>query len=221
MKYAALTVLLGIVLAGALFLRTDRHLGVKRISYSFYKDELYDDFYRQAGVDFQAQWNREHPDDPIEVRYEPIGGDYGLKINAEIVAGTVQDIFFTWDFNTYVRRGTLLDLTPYVEKYHAQPQLDKIYPELIKAHTVNGRLYGLPNNLNTDVLYYNRALFDREKMPYPRWTARAGGTGSGTSPGRSSRRRPSSSSFSASSAGSSPASARSASSRATRTHRKP
>jgi ABC-type glycerol-3-phosphate transport system substrate-binding protein len=167
MKYVALAVLSALVLAAALFLRTDRQLGVKRISYSFYKDELYDDFYRQSGADFQARWNREHPDDPIEVRYDPIGGDYGLKINAEIVAGTVQDIFFTWDFNTYVRRNTLLDLTPYVEKYHAQAQLGRIYPELIRAHTLNGHLYGLPNNLNTDVLYYNRTLFDREKMPYP------------------------------------------------------
>ena len=71
MKYAALAVLLVLVVTAALFLRTDRDLGVKRISYSFYKDELYDGFYRRAGVDFQAKWNREHPDDPIEVRYDP------------------------------------------------------------------------------------------------------------------------------------------------------
>jgi multiple sugar transport system substrate-binding protein len=172
MKYAAPVVLLVLVVTAALFLRTDRGLGVKRISYSMYKYELYDTFRRQAGLDFQAKWNREHPGDPIEVRYDPIGGDYDTKLNAEVVAGTAQDIFFVLDFNEYVRRGVLLDLTPYVEKYHAQPLLDKIYPELIKAHTLKGHLYGLPNNLCTDALFYNPTLFDREKMPYPTadWT---------------------------------------------------
>ncbi len=57
-----------------------------------YKWIIYDGLYSQAGAEFQAKWNREHPDDPIEVRYDPIGEDaYSQKISAEIVAGTVQE----------------------------------------------------------------------------------------------------------------------------------
>jgi multiple sugar transport system substrate-binding protein len=167
MRYVALIALLALIVAGALFLRTDRGLNVKRLTYAMDKYELYDIFRRQAGVDFEKEWNLAHPDDPIQVRYDPIGGDVPTKLNAEAVAGTLQDVFFIEDFNEYARRGALLDLTPYVQKYHAQPLLDQIYPAMIEQLTVNGHLYGLPNNLCTDVLFYNRTLFDREKMPYP------------------------------------------------------
>jgi len=173
MKYAALAVLLALAVTAALFLRTDRGLGAKRISFAMYKWIIYDVLYARAGAEFQAKWNREHPDDPIEVRYDAIGEDaYSQKITAEIVAGTVQDIFFPGDYHELVRFGAVLDLTPYIEKHHAQAQIDKLYPQLLKAHRVNGRLYGLPISLNTEVLYYNPTLFDREKMPYPTadWT---------------------------------------------------
>ena len=136
MKYAALAVLLALVVAAALFLRTDRGLGAKRITFAMYKWIIYDGLYSQAAAEFQAKWNREHPDDPIEVRYDAIGEDaYSQKISAEIVAGTVQDIFFPGDYHELVRFGALLDLTPYIEKYHAQAQIDKLYPQLLKAHT--------------------------------------------------------------------------------------
>jgi ABC-type glycerol-3-phosphate transport system substrate-binding protein len=173
MKYVAWLALLAGVGTAALFLRTDRSLGVKRLSFAMYKYVIYDPLYTQAGAEFQAKWNREHTEDPIEVRYDPIAEDaYSQKVTAEVVAGTAQDIFFPGDFHEYVRDGAVLDLTPYVEKYHAQAQIAKIYPELIKAHTVNGHLYGLPISLQTNVLYFNPALFDREKMPYPSadWT---------------------------------------------------
>ena len=40
-----------------------------------YKWIIYDGLYSQAAAEFQAKWNREHPDDPIEVRYDAIGED--------------------------------------------------------------------------------------------------------------------------------------------------
>jgi len=127
----------------------------------------------KAGQDFEKEWNEAHPDNPISVRYEPIAGSsYNVKLNAEAVAGTLQDIFIVPDFLEYVRRGVLLDLTPYVEKYHAWDYLRQIYPALLNFHIVDGKLYGVPYNLNTSVLYYNRTLFDREGLAYPTedWT---------------------------------------------------
>ena len=173
MRYLALALIALLVVCLALFVRTEAGTHVKRISYTMYKYELYDVFRRQSGVDFEKAWNGAHPDDPISVRYEPISGaNYSVKLNAEAVAGTMQDIFIVPDFQEYVRRGVLLDLTPYVEKQKAQDYLAEIYPAQIDFHTVNGRLYGLPYNLNTRVLYYNRTLFDRDEMAYPTadWT---------------------------------------------------
>jgi len=173
MKYFTLSFLALLVLFIALFVRTEGAMPVRRIRYTMYKYELYDVFRRKAGQDFEKEWNEAHPDNPISVRYEPIAGSsYNVKLNAEAVAGTLQDIFIVPDFLEYVRRGVLLDLTPYVEKYHAWDYLRQIYPALLNFHIVDGKLYGVPYNLNTSVLYYNRTLFDREGLAYPTedWT---------------------------------------------------
>ena len=52
MKYAALVALSALVLAGALFLRSERGLGVKRISFAMYKWVIYDHLYAQAAAEF-------------------------------------------------------------------------------------------------------------------------------------------------------------------------
>jgi len=173
MKYFAAGFIVLLALFVAVFVRTEAGMGKRRLTYTMYKYELYDVFRRQSGRDFERKWNEAHPDDPISVRYEPIAGaSYNVKLNAEAVAGTLQDVFIVPDFQEYVRRGVLLDLTPYVEKHNARPYLSEIYPALIDYHTIDGKFYGLPYNLNTRVLFYNRTLFDRDGMAYPTadWT---------------------------------------------------
>lgn len=173
MKYFVFAFLALFVLFTAVFVRTDAGLQKKRISFTMYKYEKYDVFRRAAGKEFEQKWNWEHPDDLISVRYEPISGSaYAIKLNAEAVADTMQDVFIIEDFHEFARQGLLLDVTPYVERLGAQEYLDRIYPALLDFHRIDGRLYGLPHNLNTEVLYYNRALFEREGLDYPdeSWT---------------------------------------------------
>ncbi len=166
MRIALLILALGVILVGVL-VRSEEATGARRLTYTMYKFEMYDRFRRAAGKRFQDTYNQRHPDKPIQVTYEPIGGNYVQKISAEIVAGTLQDLFFVRDFYQYADKGILLDLTPYVDKFGHRKQIEQIYQQLIAGCTYRGRLYGLPNNLNTVVLYYNRALFRRAGVAYP------------------------------------------------------
>ena len=163
----ALVVALVLVLICGLFVHSESRLDYIPIRFTMYKREKYDVFRRAAGKKFEAEWNEEHPDRQICVIYEPIGGNYPIKLSTEVVANTAQDIFIVPDYFKYASQGTLLDLTPHIEKNNDWDYLAEIYPSILESLKIDGHIYALPGNLNTDVLYYNRALFRKAGVPYP------------------------------------------------------
>ena len=68
--------------------------------------------------------------------------------------------------NDYQRRDVLLDLTPLVaaDGY----DLGQLDANAVKQFTSpDGVVFGLPRDLNTTALYYNKAMFDAASIPYP------------------------------------------------------
>ena len=65
----------------------------------------------------------------------------------------------------------LLDLTPYIEQGEAFDRQD-FYPGLLDMFSDEDEIWGVPYTVDLDVIYYNRALFDRYDVPYPAldWT---------------------------------------------------
>lgn len=163
-----------ILLFCVLFIRTEEGIGRRIVRFSMYKYEAYDKFRRAAGKDFEKAWNQAHPEDPIEVRYEPIGGNYVQKINAEVVADTLQDLFFVPPsaYQEFAEKGILMALDGQIEANGDWGEIREIHPSLLDDNRYNGTLYALPNNCNVDVLYYNKTLFDRAGIahPQPDWT---------------------------------------------------
>jgi len=108
----------------------------------------------------------------IEIKYEPIPGDYRLKLTSELSAGTAPDIFYldsSWA-REFFASGAIYPLDFLVKKYDLD--LSDFYPNLLKPFEYNGKLYGIPKDFSTLVLYYNKALFDKYNVPYPTadWT---------------------------------------------------
>ena len=53
----------------------------------------------------------------VIVKYEPVAGSgFRGKILAQIAAGVAPDVFFCPDFQTYINKGVLLDLTEYIKE---------------------------------------------------------------------------------------------------------
>ena len=167
---AALAVVL--IIFCVLFIRTEVSLDYIPIRYTMYKYEAYDVFRRAAGKKFEKKWNREHPDRKIKTFYEPISHPYPTKLNTNVVAGTVHDLFFVPDYFKYADQGTLLNLQEYIDKKNDRAYFDEIYPVLLEPLRYNNGLYALPGNLNTEVLFYNKGLFRKAGVPYPdkTWT---------------------------------------------------
>jgi multiple sugar transport system substrate-binding protein len=100
-------------------------------------------------------------DAPEDVELEPL-----------ITQGTVPDIIFastTAATSDYERLDLVEDLTPYVEKYGVDlNRLKPVVLETIKTYSPDNKLSVLPLSLNLPVLFYNKEIFDKFGVPYPK-----------------------------------------------------
>ena len=98
---------------------------------------------------------------------------YWEKLLTGLAGGAAPDVF-AMDGplgNDYQRRDVLLDLTPLVtaDGY----DLSQLDANAVKQFTTkDGTIFGLPRDLNTVALYYNKDMFDAANLPYPddTWT---------------------------------------------------
>jgi len=93
-------------------------------------------------------------------------------------AGTPPDVMYMGSdyFPGYVIKGTLLDLTPFIKNdpdTNLPPfNIDDYFPEVVKPFIYKGRYYGIPKDFTTLALYYNKDIFDKMGIKYPKegWT---------------------------------------------------
>lgn len=117
-------------------------------------------------------FRQDHPN--IRIKFEPQTGGAGYlpKLMAMFVSGTAPDVItMTGDrIGDLINRGVVLDITSYIQN---DPGVIKnMYEPLVKEVTFSNRVYGLPTNCGSDVLYYNKAFFDNADILYPdsTWT---------------------------------------------------
>ena len=93
---------------------------------------------------------------------------YWDKILTGITGGAAPDVFAMDGplFPDYQSRGVLLDLKPYVDRdgYDLGQLADQAVADFT---TADGGQYGLPRDLSTIVLYYNKTMFDAAGLPHP------------------------------------------------------
>ncbi|MBI2842533.1 MAG: sugar ABC transporter substrate-binding protein [Armatimonadetes bacterium] len=108
----------------------------------------------------------------IHIDYEVVHGG-PQKILVETAGNSAPDVFFWWDdlLGSMVNKRAVLDLTSFIEK-DKDFNLDEFFPATLKPLTFDGRLYGLPVNWSTMVMFYNKTLFDKAGVEYPdeSWT---------------------------------------------------
>ncbi|GAA3406072.1 ABC transporter substrate-binding protein [Paenibacillus hodogayensis] len=114
---------------------------------------------------------------PVKAKYPHITvelvrntkSDAGLS--EMITAGSFPDFMLMTMYQIKVHRdlGTAEDLTPYLQK--AGIRLDRFDPSALQTSRVFGEsenLYALPFSLNFLATFYNKDLFDRFGVPYPK-----------------------------------------------------
>jgi multiple sugar transport system substrate-binding protein len=93
---------------------------------------------------------------------------YWDKLQTGLAGGAAPDVFAMDGplFPDYAGRDVLLDLTPKVqaEGYQLTALDDNAVKDFV---TGDGKQMGLPRDLNVIALFYNKAMFDAAKVPYP------------------------------------------------------
>lgn len=124
--------------------------------------------HERVGAAFMAV----HPEIKIEYWNQP-WDDYFTKIQALWASGdsaTIPDIAFLWPTPQYAAEGVLENLDPYIAK--SGYNLEDYWPGLLESAKYKGSVYGLPRDIEVNVLYYNKDLFDAAGVAYPtdKWT---------------------------------------------------
>ncbi|MBB6731453.1 ABC transporter substrate-binding protein [Cohnella zeiphila] len=95
------------------------------------------------------------------------GGEYWDKVSTMFAGGTPPDVLFMSEpFKQYAKQSSLLDLTSYIE---ASPTFnrDDFYPASLEFYQYNGKQFGVPQDLNTWVIFYNEDLFKEAGVKTP------------------------------------------------------
>ena len=97
----------------------------------------------------------------ITLSYEPVPADYATKIQTDIAAGSVADVFYVDSLLApdFMINNALLELDSYMAE--SGVSADDFYPGLIQAFQMNGKTYGLPKDWSSLAMVYdNQALTD-------------------------------------------------------------
>lgn len=104
-------------------------------------------------VSMVKAWNDQN-DTKVELTYVP-NTDYisGSKLQTAFASGAGPDIFLIspGDFLRYYNGGVLVELTQYMDK----AAIDDFYPDVIATRAVNGKIYGLPMEVEPMCMYYS------------------------------------------------------------------
>ena len=120
-----------------------------------------------------ADFQKTHPE--VKVELDRVSyGEYMTKLFTQAAAGIAPDVIFvgTGSIPNLAAKGTLEPLDEYLK---AEPDfpINDFWPMLIKAFKVNGRLYGIPRDMDAECdVYYSQKAFDEAHLPYPKdnWT---------------------------------------------------
>lgn len=141
----ACTLLLTALTAGC---GKDNADGTKTVHIYQFKVEIAD-----ALASLKTEFEKEHPDIKLEIQSVGGGTDYGASLRAKFSSGDEPDIFTIGGNN---ERDMWLE---YLEDLSDEAWAKDVKPLAAEQMTVDGKLYGMPMNLEGYGFIYNKDLF--------------------------------------------------------------
>lgn len=124
-----------------------------------------------------AAFMQKYPDVDVKLVYTPgedefhsnTGDDYRSRLSLDFASAKPPDVFLMnyREYGIFGERGQLEPLGNYL----AQSKVvhpDDFYPQALAAFTQNKILNCIPQNLSGTVVYYNKDLFQKANIPFPK-----------------------------------------------------
>lgn len=107
----------------------------------------------------------EQQNEGIKVDLMHIPQNYFQKIHLLYASNTAPDVIFTNNqyLPLYANAGVLEDLTDY-----KQFEYEKFFPKSVESMTFNNKIYAVPRDVSNLIFFYNKDLFNKQKIPYPK-----------------------------------------------------
>lgn len=125
---------------------------------------------RRALEKMVEAFEAKHPH--IRVRVDSSSSGF-QKLAIRLAGGDAPDVFYYISdrLPALVHREAVMDLNRFLAQDPAV-DLTQYFPETVQSGTLDGKLYFFPFHFSTDLLFYNKDLFDRAGMAYPttNWT---------------------------------------------------
>lgn len=117
---------------------------------------------RKALAVLVSEFEKKHPNIKVEVFTSTTSFQ---KLSIQIAGGNAPDVFYyiTDRLPGLVYRDVLLDLSPFV----ASVDMTQYFPQAAESCRINGKYWCFPFHYSTDVLFYNKDLFDKQGLDYP------------------------------------------------------
>ncbi len=140
--------------------------GQVEISYAFW-DQVQADTMQTIIDEFET----ENPDIKVTTQVTP-WDQYWTKLQTSVTGGSAPDVFWMnlRYFPSYAANGVLLSLDDIVDSGEVDP--DDYIEAITNGYTWDGTLYGVPKDIDSMGLWYNKTLFDEAGLDYPddTWT---------------------------------------------------
>lgn len=129
-------------------------LGIWDVSQEKFLKEVLEDFKKQ------------NPDINVNIQLTPFK-EYWTKLEASSSEKVAPDVVWMnlLNIKKYSNFEILEDLTSYINKDNFK--LDGYNKTLTKAYTVNDKVYGIPKDIDSTAVFYNKEIFDKAGLPYP------------------------------------------------------
>lgn len=126
-----------------------------------------------SGKELQIQqkiakaFEEKHPG--VKVQVEAYGDGFDQKLAASFGAKNPPDVMYMWNFPAYYQ--SLEPLDSYIEG-DQEMDMNDFYQGLFNYSRMEGKIYGMPSGFTTRAIYYNKDLFDKAGIAYPKdgWT---------------------------------------------------
>ncbi|MBY0758079.1 ABC transporter substrate-binding protein [Sellimonas caecigallum] len=117
-------------------------------------------------------YNKEHPNVTVKTQLTT-WSEYWTKLEASATGGSAPDIITmnVLHVEEYADAGILMDLTE--AEAESDLKINENFPApLVDGYTVDGKLYGIPKDFDTNAVFYNKEIFDKAGVAYPQdgWT---------------------------------------------------
>lgn len=116
-----------------------------------------------------AAFTRKHPEIRAELLYVPNQVMYYQRLTIDFAGGTPPDVFLL-NYRRYSNFAAGNQLEP-LDAYVARSQvinLADFYPQAVAPFRWQNSLLAIPQNISSLVVYYNKTLFDKAGVPYPK-----------------------------------------------------